>query len=1653
MEQEEETKEVTYKTEKKQKVSHIAPLEMLSNQKNMIVMIEKLMKEKSAAPFLSPVDTNLAPGYLDIIKRPMDLSTIAGLVSSGKYAGDMSLFRSDMQLIWENCIAYNVPDSYISKKATKFSEVFEQVYLQVVGKNKSASSVNINPVTSSSSSSEDKDALKHSTQKSVDSMASLKQMKSGKDSQSLSKPVDFDATHSHSRSHTSALAAGTGEVSLPYTSKQIKAKLIEFITTLEENQEYEPFKYPVNLSATEGYAEMIAKPMDFLYLRKHIMEYTTGLSGIENFVNDFYLISSNCKAYNLEGSDIYNTATELHADGRKLLGELFPEIRNSSFLRKGMRGRRSGEGGSQKHREMATKSDIDSKHSMELEVGEDVKTKRAVGAPKKHLEVMEEVVPKRKGPEHTRDSGHAKSTSSKGDVAAVPVKSDAKKGKMSQKDKFSQMDSTALNALVQEISGDNGWRLEIIREKCFKNSSNLSVAITIPFAVESYEVLNFGMIEDNFELFHNRTNIFPINYKAKKRLKLHLMANENNKNIILKHQYLIVEFTNLVEKGGDGVPLFRVSIDDVLIGESSINPRIPWEGLFDEDPASLLKILGGNLRRCRAVLNRLCIHTDIYPFLEEISSTDAVGMAYYQEIKSPMWLREVHKRLLEGEYDNEFDFAWDVRLVFANCKAFNSPSSTLYVEAEEISALFESLFCSWVINVHDNSLHDLAKGPWDDWSHLRYFDGRDNICRQTGLAGNDKSLYFCTSCEDQYSSEGLKELEIHPPHRKNDKWVCKRCKLAQDTEKQDKILQQSPYSKQPFPSVCFQPSSNCSVESLKKLGLAGWFVAAPNKATKTAPLKFKCISPLGYECTSIDEVKEQIVKEGILDAELRRGRELEYQKSTETNKGPSSRESGKRRKKGRGNDDSSSAVQSYNGTAYDENWMTIGKIAVIENFTDFSFIWTEIGPNTSHLHIHPESGQITSESLSSTGYFGFEDLDIRRLVEGLPGVYERCPNYEFMDTTSTQEKTLQSILSIKKTKESHEKVMHKIEEETSFWKNLEYAHQQQLRGDNITGIVTALGDVDSSDMLATFMESINHQFLRYNYTHGDMILAIQTSEMLYYGREMFGNYTIGLVEILMAMQPLEKPQLPSPGQVLFDELCILFVEVLISDMRTSVFGYEDIYDIQWQNFLAVHPINFTTYPLVLYELLHLKTNARYGKYIKSINETQRFGNILSHMCTSKQVCWDLICILLNHPYVFKLVQFMDIMQENDEKEDKEEDKAEDSEDEDSDRDGDKDNDMDVSDEEGSMPEKAVRVSMLAITTQLATSGFATLDSFVNTVETMWEDIARYDDSTPEILEMTRVVFLWFRDILMSYKIDGIIDISIIEKRKNHDSKGLLPASWVEVAHAIFAKTEISCGVADYLYGGSFVSSVEDDVHGDSECVKDKEEDEVKLERSQYLAVMLRILPQREIDVFSLQERKFLLQLCLILVSECDAYKQLIEKQRGINLEKWVNQSNTDKEKMDADVKSFAQSFIGSLESANHVVKNTKSGNSYKCYFSGVEAKYSDPSSDWVFVPDMLMENPSFNKSEKKVIRDIVPTEDAVSREAIDDTCEEKDIVEEEHENAARRNTRKQSAQAGNAILSSRVDNFTSRAICLRNIAIDIAVARKQALLEWESNEV
>uniref|UniRef100_A0A8C9KPF3 Bromo domain-containing protein n=1 Tax=Serinus canaria TaxID=9135 RepID=A0A8C9KPF3_SERCA len=80
-----------------------------------------------SSPFLKPVSEKQAPGYRDVVKRPMDLSSIKRRLSKGHIQSVMQ-FQCDLMLMFQNAVMYNSSDHHVFHVAVEMQrEVLEQL--------------------------------------------------------------------------------------------------------------------------------------------------------------------------------------------------------------------------------------------------------------------------------------------------------------------------------------------------------------------------------------------------------------------------------------------------------------------------------------------------------------------------------------------------------------------------------------------------------------------------------------------------------------------------------------------------------------------------------------------------------------------------------------------------------------------------------------------------------------------------------------------------------------------------------------------------------------------------------------------------------------------------------------------------------------------------------------------------------------------------------------------------------------------------------------------------------------------------------------------------------------------------------------------------------------------------------------------------------------------------------------------------------------------------------------------------------------------------------------------------------------------------------------------------------------------------------------
>lgn len=90
------------------------------------VLLSELQNHPSAWPFVQPVNREEVPDYYEVIKEPMDLTTMEFKVENDQYES-VAQFVYDAKLIFNNCRSYNNETTTYYKNATKLERALSDV--------------------------------------------------------------------------------------------------------------------------------------------------------------------------------------------------------------------------------------------------------------------------------------------------------------------------------------------------------------------------------------------------------------------------------------------------------------------------------------------------------------------------------------------------------------------------------------------------------------------------------------------------------------------------------------------------------------------------------------------------------------------------------------------------------------------------------------------------------------------------------------------------------------------------------------------------------------------------------------------------------------------------------------------------------------------------------------------------------------------------------------------------------------------------------------------------------------------------------------------------------------------------------------------------------------------------------------------------------------------------------------------------------------------------------------------------------------------------------------------------------------------------------------------------------------------------------------
>ncbi|KAL6766386.1 HAT3 [Auxenochlorella protothecoides x Auxenochlorella symbiontica] len=94
--------------------------------KCMTFLVKRIKAEPDSWPFLTPVSKEEVPDYYDVIKDPIDLTTIQERLASRAFYQTLDIFAADVLRMFNNAKIYNAADTIFHKIAVRLSNDFQR---------------------------------------------------------------------------------------------------------------------------------------------------------------------------------------------------------------------------------------------------------------------------------------------------------------------------------------------------------------------------------------------------------------------------------------------------------------------------------------------------------------------------------------------------------------------------------------------------------------------------------------------------------------------------------------------------------------------------------------------------------------------------------------------------------------------------------------------------------------------------------------------------------------------------------------------------------------------------------------------------------------------------------------------------------------------------------------------------------------------------------------------------------------------------------------------------------------------------------------------------------------------------------------------------------------------------------------------------------------------------------------------------------------------------------------------------------------------------------------------------------------------------------------------------------------------------------------
>ncbi|KAH9043727.1 hypothetical protein EDB85DRAFT_2138423 [Lactarius pseudohatsudake] len=300
----------------------------VAQHKFALSTIRTLKKLKDAAPFRFPVDAEALkiPHYLQVIKHPMDFSTIERkLMAANPVKPDTNLanprylgadeFIADVRLIFSNCVTFNGPEHIVTQQGKRVEAVFDKQIKQLPAPEEPKPVVVKKPVTPPPPPPPP--APKKAPRRPSTSVPVIRRNETesaGRPKREIHPPPPKDLPYADvpKKQRRRTIKKDASNEQLRYCGK-----ILDQLGRKQHVSVVGPFAEPVDwvkLSIPD-YPKIVKKPMDLSTMRAKLDSgaYATA----EKFRDDIKLIINNCFLYNPPGTPVHQAGLDM----RKLFEE------------------------------------------------------------------------------------------------------------------------------------------------------------------------------------------------------------------------------------------------------------------------------------------------------------------------------------------------------------------------------------------------------------------------------------------------------------------------------------------------------------------------------------------------------------------------------------------------------------------------------------------------------------------------------------------------------------------------------------------------------------------------------------------------------------------------------------------------------------------------------------------------------------------------------------------------------------------------------------------------------------------------------------------------------------------------------------------------------------------------------------------------------------------------------------------------------------------------------------------------------------------------------------------------------------------------------------------------------------------------------------